>query len=476
MAASFSCDAGAFTIDACLCGQAPLPMYDPLAQIALRPNLREGTILCYKDTSVEGIFSQLQASVGADNRTVTTNPFYWTEKCNEPTNTLCVKRAAAASSPGGTIIVDLDKSSMSTNGRFSKPKQGVRVYIKELDGQGAIIESVDRSVTGQHRITLRALNNEILDLTRHAKYTMLMDTLRMYKKCDDNCIKTDGFLLDPPTLRKSYVQKFEAGYCIKEDELDGYAYDQDFYVIKGIDPLTGRAVENYCIPTVNNKLLSDWFDSRIINTLFGQRNDADQTGFDGLIPTAQQSGMYNYFYDPSSGASLKQMLFGMIRNLRRTNGCNEYMILHDMGFAMDWSDAIAALVRESGQNLNFSLFGKGGSGVQNFEWFEFKNFAAFGHKFMTYLIDAFDAYRYGNFLKDFGIMLPACKFKDTNGKIVPAVTYVYQTGCEPAKVKHLFSYDERQRGCRVWNVFLKDEFGMEIHCPSKLGTMRRMAC
>lgn len=476
MAQSFCCEAGTYTLDQCLCGQAPLQMYDPLAQIALRPSLREGTILCYKDTSVEGLLAQIQASVGADNRTVKTNPFYWTERCNDVQVTFCIGQAELpVPGPGVPVTVPLDASSMSANGQLSLPQVGFRVYIKELNGQAANITAVNTG-TNPHTIELTPINNEVLNLTVFPKYTLIMDPLRMHVKCDPNCIPTNGLLYPFPYLRKAYIQKFEKGYCVNDDELDGYAYEVDFYVIKGIDPYTGKAVENYCIPQLMNQMLADWTDSHVINMLWGQRDDVTQTGFDGLIPTARSSGMYNRFYDPASSISLKQILMGMIRDLRRTNGCNEYMLLHDMGFAMDWSDAIAGLVAATGQQCNFSLFGRGGQGTMNFEWFNFRNFEAFGYKFATYLIDAFDAYRYGNFQTNFALMMPACKFRDTNGKIVPAVTIANIEGCEPAKQKHIFSYDERQRGCRVFNVFLKDSWGMEIHCASRLGLLERAVC
>lgn len=476
MAASFCCESGTYSLDQCLCGQAPLALYDPLAQVALRPNLRHDTILCYKDTSVEGLFSQIQAAIGADNRVVTTNPFYWTEKCNDVQVTFNVGPAAAPSAPGGQVTVPLTGNSMSINGQFSSPKADRRVYFKELDGQAANIVSVDRSIAGAQTVTLQAINNEVLDLTKFPIYTALMDPLRMHVKCDTNCIQTNGLLYPPPYLRKAYVQKFENGYCVTDDELDGYAYEVDFYVIKGIDPLTGKAVENYCIPQIMNQQLADWTDSRIINTFWGRRDDTTQTGFDGLITTARAAGMYNRFYDPASEVSLRQILMGMIRNLRKTNGCNEYMLLHDMGFAIDWSDAIAAMVKSAGQNLNFSLFGKGGGGTMNFDWFEFKDFSAFGYKFRTYMIDAFDSWRYGNFQTNFALMMPACKYRDTGGHWVPPVTYVTMEGCEPAKVKHVFAYDFRVQGCRNYDVFLKDEWGMEIHCPSRLGLLERRAC
>lgn len=476
MATEFSCQSGTFSIDECLSGQSTLPFYDPLKQIALRPDLRTSTVLCYNQTSVEGLFAQLGASLGADKRTVKTNPFYWTEYCQDTQITVTVKRAAAASSPGGQVVLTLSTGSHSVNGKFSGAQKGYRAYIKERNGQAVDIEDVNRSVTGAFTITVRGINNEVVDLTKYDTYTLLVDPLRMYIKNDDNCIVSEGYLTNPPSLRKAWVQKFEKSYCVKEDELDGYAYDVEFSVLKGLNPKTGKMIEYFCPNVLMDKLMMDWIDSRVVNTLFGQRDDVKGLGFDALIPTARRAGMYNRFYDPASGVSLKQILFGMIRNLRKTNGCNEYMLLHDHGFGMDWSDAIGQLIAGNSQQLQFSLFGKGGGGVMNFDWFQFKNFSAFNYKFSTYQIDAFDNHRYGNYLTNFALMMPACKFKDTSGNIVPAVTYVVQEGCEPAKQKNAWSYDFREQGCRQYKVFLKDEFGMEIHCPSKLGLLERAEC
>jgi len=476
MAASFTCSAGTFSIDECLSGQSTLPFYDPLAQIALRPDLRQGTVLCYNQTSVEGLFAQLQASLGADKRTVKTNPFYWTEYCQDAQITLSVKKAAAASGPGQTVVLTLTAGSHSQNGKFTGAQKGYRAYIKEKNGQAVDIEDVNRSVTGATTITVRGINGEVVDLTQLDTYTLLVNPLRMYIKNDPNCIVSEAFLLNPPNLRKAYVQKWEKSYCVREDELDGYAYDVEFTILKGLNPKTGKMVDHFCPSVLMDKLMVDWIDSRVIETLWGQRDDVKQMGVDGLVPTARKSGMYNKFYDPSSGTSLKQIIFGMIRNGRKVNGCTEWLFLNDQGFEMDWSEAIANMIAANKQEHIFSLFGNGGGGVMDFKWFQFKKFEAFGFKFATFLLDALEAYRYGNMQSNFAVIMPACKFKDTLGNVVPAVTYAVQEGCEPAKQKNVWSYDFREQGCRNYQVFMKDEFGLEIHCPSKLGLLQKVQC
>lgn len=474
----FQCDAGTFGIDQCMNGQTPLVYYDALAQVALQKSLRSEAILCYWETGVEGLFSQLQAVWDSDNRMVKSNPFFWAEYCQDVTIiTSVTKSGGSVPSAGASVTVNLDVSSTSQNGLFSIPRAGYRAYIKENGGQAVDITAVNKTLVGANQtITLAPINNQVLDLTVFSTYTLLVDTLRMYTKGDTSCIASGAFVQNPPILRTGYIQKFEDSICIHEDELDGYAYDVEFRLFKGIDPVTGKKIDMWGLPEVTIKLLEKYMDSKNINTLFSQRDSVLGKGFDGLIPTADTQGMFTRSYDPASGISLKAMLFNMIRSLRKVHGCNEYMLLHDFGFWMDWSEAIAELVRNSTVDKMYSLFGAGGEGARNFQYYSFGDFQAFGYKFRTTLVDAFDHMRYGDYLADFGLLLPACKFKDTGGAYVPPVTYVNIEGKNPAFQKKIWSYDFKDQGCRNLQVFIKDSYGMEIHCASKMGTLRKRAC
>lgn len=472
----FQANGATWSIDECLNGQSVLPFYDPLAQVALQKSLREETVLCYNQTGPEGLFAQMAALLGADERTVKSNPFYWTEMCNDETITATVAKSGGSVPAGGVAVtVNLAMKSMSTNGKFSMPRAGYRAYIKELTGQAVDIIAVNKSVTGAHTVTIKPINGEVLDLTKFSYYTLLISQLRLYVKGDLNCITTEGFVKNPPALRKGNVQKWEKGYCIHEDEIDGYAYGTDFRIFKGLDS-NGKKIDMWSPVNLTNQIMDNVMDNRNVETMFGKYNYQTQQGVEGLIPTAEAQGMFSRRYDPTSGVSLKAHIMGMIKNLRKSEGCTDYMLLHDFEYGIDWTNGIAELVKASGQSLNYQLFGTGGDGVRNFKYFGFKDFEAFGYQFRTFMIDMFDKRRYGNFLSNFALLMPACKYKDTGGKVVPPVTYVNIAGSEPAKQKNVWTYNEMQRGCRVVNVFAKDAFGLEIHCASKLGVMRKAAC
>lgn len=460
-----------YTIDQAIEGQSPLTMYDSLAQIALRPDLRLGTIMTYQKQNFAGMLSQLMALMGMENRTVKTNPYYWTEYCQEETITVKIKKVAGAAA--NQKVATLDTNSMSTNGNFSRPRAGYRAWIKELKHQTVNLTATNKTVSGAHTVTLEGINGETIDLSKMDSYTLIIDTLRIYKKGDDNPITTHGLLSNPPALRKGFVQKFEDGIAIKEDEIDGYAYDVEFHVVKGINPTTGKPVDMWTIPEVMSRLQEKYTDHININTLLNQRDDVKQEGFDGLIPDARTQGSFSGGYDPTSSISFRQILFSMIRRIRKTNGVTDYIMAHDFGFGMDWTEGFEQLVNATKQNHIYSLFGSGGEGVRNFNWFEFKDFSAFNHHFRAIQIDLFDAIRYGAMLPNFTILIPAASFSDTEGKKVPPICYTNIVGQEPAKQRNMWSDDTRVRGERKVNFFIKHSWGMENYAASKMGILEK---
>lgn len=471
----FQNDAGTFNIDDVMQGQSELIWYDPLKQMALQPSLRDGTILAYKDMDVEGIFAEVQQMINPGKYMVKTNPHYWTE-INEPTRLITsLNKATAAGAAGAEVTVGLDKSSYSVNGKFSFPKKGYRGYIKELN-QVVNITTVTKTTPNNFTVGLTPVNNQVLDMTKLQTYTLLMDPLRMYKKGDRNCITGSGIVDNPPILRKGWIQKFEDMIPIGEDELDGYAYSKEFKLYKGIDPVTGEKIDMWSIVPVTKKLLTRLKDNKIINTLHGVRDDVTQTGFNGILPTTEAEGMFNRYYDPTDGASLKAMLWNMVRSLRKVYGCNDYMLLADAEFMMDWSSAIAQLIKDTEIGKNYQLFGLGGTGGRDISWYNFKTFTAYEFTFTPKQIGALDTPRYGAYKESYAVLMPACRFKDTNGNDVPPVNYVNIQGSESAWQDKIWPDDTRQRGCRDLNVFVKTSYGMEEYGVSKWGIVQKFRC
>lgn len=471
----FSCDAGTFAIADAIEGQTPLVMYDALKQAALLPSLRSNAngmasiIMPYAEKSPEALFSQMQAAYGSDSRTTKANQFYWLEYDAYDTLSFVVdKSVAAVPSAGAPVTVSFNSLSKSQNGGYIKPTGGYYAWIKELNRQSVIITVVNGSST----ITLQPINGEVLNLTQYSRYTLIVDPLRKYTTSDSNPITKEGMVLNPPTMYKSYVQRWEKGYSIKQDEITNYIYDRDFKVIKGLNT-RGEAVEYFYLPAVNGTLEANFTDSKSLNTLFGVRDNGNSKGFDGIIPTAEKYGMFNSGYDIYTNVSLKGILFGMIKTLRRINGCSDYMLTHDFNFGMDWTENIGELIKAANQSYRYELFGTGGTGVRDFSYYDFQNFTAFGYKFTPYQLDVFDHRRYANILEYFALMMPLTKFKTNDGQTVPFITYVALEGAEPAKMNNIWMDDARKRGQRTYDVYGETTWGFECHRPTALGILKR---
>lgn len=473
----FQSDAGTFSINEVMQGQSQLVWYDPLQQMALQPSLRESAIMTYKESDVEGLFAEVQQILNPGKYLVKSNPHYWPEYSEPTTLVTSIQKSNAAGSAGAPVTYNLDKSSYSVNGKFSVvvPKAGYRGYIKETQ-QVVNVTTVTKTVAGGHTVALTPTNNEILDLTHLPVYTLICDSLRMYVKGDTNPIQKRGIVKNPPILRKGWIQKFEDGISLGEDELDGYAYDKEFKLFKGIDPVTGEAIEMWSIVPVTKELLMNLKDNKIINSLWGKRDDVTQTGFNGLLPTTETEGMFNRFYDPTDGASLKAMLWNMIKSLRKIYGCTSYLLLHDSDFQMDWGSAIAQLVKESEIGKNYQLFGIGGEGSRNLTWYDYKTFEAYEFTFTPKKIGVYNTRRYGAYTEAYALMTPACRFHDTNGNDVPPVNYVNIEAYEEAWQDKTWVDDTRPRGLRTVDVYTKTSYGMEQYGTTKWGAVKRATC
>ena len=431
----FSCDAGNFSIDAAIAGQTPLVMYDSLKQAALLPDVRSvrgggmaQVIMPWDEKTPEALFSQMQAAMGSENRVMPSREGYWLEYDAYDTLSFVVGPVAPGG-PGAAVVATIDPLSSSQNGNYTKPIGGYYGWIKELNRQEVIISLVNKTT---NLVTLTPINGQSINLTGYSRYTIIIDPLRRYALGTQTDIQTEGLVLNPPTMYKFYVQKFEKGFAINQDEIDNYVYNRDFKVLKGLNT-RGEAVEYFYIPAINGQCEAFIQDNKNMNTLFGQRDYTNAIGFDGIVPTANNYGMFNSGYDIFTNVSLKQILFGMIKTLRRINGCNEYMLCHDFGFWMDWSESIGNMIAASGQNYVYELFGPGGTGARDFTYYNFRSFEAFGYRFTPYQLDIFDHRRYANILEYFALLLPMAKFKDQQGNTVPLLTYCIRARCRTSQ-------------------------------------------
>lgn len=475
----FQSEAGTYSIDQAIKGQTPLTFYDPLKQIAYQPEVRRGmdgkisAVLPYWEGGFWGLFSQLQAYLGADKKMVKARKFWWAEYDQYQTISFAIGAASGGvPAPGVGVNVLVTRQSLSQNGVFAKPLAGYKAMIKEANRQIVNIRTVTQLPNGNFQLALDPINNEVLNLTTRSQYTVVLATLRNFDINNDNPIQTRGMVKNPPTLYESYVQKYEDGFAVNESEIDNYIYDKDFFIAKGLNA-RGEQVEYYYIPQLNVEAEDMIVANRNFRTMFNRRDHLNDQDFDGVVPTIENLGMFNYAYDIFLSGSFKSLLFSIIKSLRKINGSNDYLLCHDFNFGLDWSEAIAQIVKNYDQNYRFKLFGEGGSGLQNFEYFNFNDFKWSNYNFRAYQMDMFDSYRFGRPLDYFAMLLPAKAYTDTDGNRVPIMNYVNIEGAEPAKDQRVWVDDARERGERNLRVFIKDAFGIEIHKATQLGMISR---
>lgn len=469
-----------YNIDDVIKGQSVLNMYDPLKQIAYQPSIRRdaagnvAAVLPYSQTSLWGLMSQLQAHWGSNKKTVRSRRFYHAEYEALGTFAFAINKATGGTpAPGATTTTTVNRFSLSQSGLFGKALRGFTGYIKELGQQNVIIDAVVELASGNFNITLRPINGEILDLTGRNKYTMVMNPLRSYDITATNKIQTQGLVGEYPGLYEAYVQKYENGLEVDESEIDNYVYANGFTIAKGLD-MNGKEIPYWYSPSLSSKAEEFITANRLMKTLFNQKDYGNDREFDGLVPTIKKRGNFNFSYDNFVGSSFKAIMFAMIKSIRKVNGAPEYMLLHDFNFGIDWSNAIAALVAANNQSYRFSLFGEGGMGLQeNFQYFQFQDFGWANYKFRSYQMDLFDDRRLGRPLENTAFLVPSRTFVDTDGNIVPPISYVSIEGAEPAKDQEVWVDDGRKRGERTMTIYIKDNFGLEFSGASQMGMISK---
>lgn len=466
-----------YNLNEAMCGKRYDAMYDPLRAMAMRPDLRKDAILCYNKSSIEGLFAQIQSLTGNEKRRVNTREFFTLEQCAEGGLSIVVLKNAVVPAAGANVTLTIDPASHSSSGAMSLPSAGYMVYLNGTPGKQYKIASTNKTVNGVHTITLTPLNGTVADFSGKDKFTLVVSRMKRVAVCDSDCITGDSFVMSPPTLRKHYVQAYERAYSVKEHEWNNYAYKTHAQEITFTDSYD-KAWKTWAAPRYMEHLMDDVRTNRIMETLFGVRDDYNEQGFDGVITTAEKNSFLNQVYDPAQGSTFLQIFMNMVRRIRKTRGCNQYLLAHDFDFGMDWDTGMVELIKNFTGSNDYSLLGPGGKGMRDLEWTQIGNFKYGNYTFKKFLVDLFDDPKFGgNLRKNFAFLMPLCSYKDTAGKSVPPVTYVTMEGSENGPEMETYVVDKRKTmACREVMFIAKDTWGLEIHCASQLGIMYKQTC
>lgn len=471
-------EGGQMMISGAIDGQSATALYDALRQSAYKPDLRKGKdgmasiTMPYSDLGFEGFFSEIQSMVtGSASREVAASEFYWAEYTSLESLAFALSGDGIAAATSKTR--PLSRFAQTKNGLFAKPLAGRQAIIKGLGGpagQLVNITTVTQVSAGNWNVTITGINGQTINLGAQSTYTLVMIPMQQYTLHNTAPIAESGFVLNPPLLWKSWVQKYEDGIPIDESEIDNYVYNRKWEVVKGVDSM-GNGVDYIYMPQLSQKLQDRIAANRTLRLLFDRRDTVNNQGFNGLIPTIQNYGLFNFAYDDLLQGSFRAILFSIIKSLRKVNGSPSNYLLHDFNFGLDWSEAMAELIKATSGNvnINYELFGGGGTGKRDLEYFDFGGFKYQNYNFIKKQVDMFDSYRYGNILEYFAMLMPAKRLQDSQGETVPIVTMCHISGSEPAKNQYVWFDDARKRGERNLRAFAKDNLGFEFHAPMQCG-------
>lgn len=470
---------GTFYVDgASTKNEQALALYDPLRQAAYLPSLRKGEngkasiTMPFQDMGFEGLWSEIQMELtGTASREVGASEFYWAEYLSLESLAFAIDgdNASAANSKTTTI----SRFAQTRNGAFATPQNGWDAILTGVGSPSGIlvtIENVVKNNNGSFSITIKAKNGVNIDLSKKSKYKLVMIPMKPQTKGTDAPISTTGLGYNLPMLQKSWVQKYESGLAVHQDTIDNWIYDRQWQIALGVDS-DGKEVEYVYVPELSKQLTDRIAASRTLRILMDKRDNVKNEGFNGVVPTVEDFGQFNFAYDDLMIGSFKSILFSIVKSIQKVNGSPTNYIQHDFNFHIDYGEAMAAMVKQNSSpiNLGYELFGSGGEGERDLTYYEFRNWRWNGYDFISKRVNTFDTQRFGQVLSHFALVLPAKRFQDNNGNTVPIITMCHNVGAEPAKTQYIRVDDARDRGLRTINVYAQDAFGIEFHGATKTG-------
>ncbi len=473
------------TMTAQECATQLVPIYDHAAHILMNSDIRKGVVQNGGISPFLALQMDLTEKLtmgagGKSYRTVETQKYYTQESC-------CVGDDWTFSIKGNnsqilanehTVIV---AGGYAGNGGFSTPIAGRRATISYQDGTSVNTDiiSVDVQTNGSHLVTLRALNGKLFSLNSQNTFKVIMGKLKPYVKNDTKCIETHGMVQNGVNLVQGHIQKYEDGLCILEDEVDFYKYSElpmgEQGAIDVYNPATQQFERGYNPDTIfRNQLYNNRMQNMTYEMLFGEYNAVTDTGIDGVWTTIQKRGMFKFNkYNLSDPAVLKSILRIIVRQLKSSGlgKVKEVCIWQDDIASSKTSDSIMKILGFTEnyipQATGFNVNGKG-----ELEWYNFtgiKNFEGSGisFSFKNLGIQSLNIPH----MRDFCIIQPMVPFKDSMGNSVAPIEITKLKNLDGIN-KSIWMDDSRERGCRKISYFVKDSFGLDIHCAQFMGYIK----
>lgn len=451
-------------------------LYNRYADVFLNPDVRKEVVQrANLPNFLMYIYELRRQMLNSGERIVTTRKYLW-EEVNDASNpyNFQIKAMNAVGQAGAKVTATIKKP-FSAEG-YTSPQTG---YTATTTVNGTFVEVQVGTVSGD-KIDLHPINGQTLDFTGK-DYIFAFNPTVTYQKSCSGTISKFGLAQSQPEIGTGVIQAYEKGICICQDALTHYGYDEIPDKMQMQDPLTGQFVDTFCLPSfVMDNIAKEMFYGQFYEMMFGQYNHMTDTGIQGLLPTIQSRGGFNMpikASDPSSlFASLKYLV-----NFYKKKGIRKFTLWCD---SIMYTNIIESIAKHVGKN-NFGLPVWQGS-QEELNWYNFKSINQIFGLDVDIRINTLNGWEemgYDGMLRSFAILLPDTPYTTSTGVKVPQLELVKLKGCDGYQVGQkngagvsVWYDDTRQRGGRTFDVYARNEFGLDIHGVKFMGLLTDVTC
>jgi hypothetical protein len=456
------------------------PIYNEYRAFYVNPDIRKEMVIRGDMPSILALQLDLSRQIMGGNgfRTVRTRKFLSQEISSNKNPWQFTTEAANSAGAAGAAVTVKIKSPYTADGLYVVPVKGHQA-VATVKGTkvNVYITDVTENAPDDIEVELTPMNKMALDLTG-GEYTWMYNTKVTYSKTCTEAIQKEAFLSNAPMVIEGYVQKYELGQFICEDDLDQYAYDMAPMEAAYFDPMIGKEVSTFCLAEATmNQVREKMIYGDIMDFFFSERDNTADKGFDGVFTVAKKRGKFNMPINLTSKDSVIASLKIIAKTYKNEN-INSIVLWCDREMMINLNKVLAEI---PGYN-NFHAPVWSVTGDKKIDWYKFNginNFLGMNFDIQIKELDGWEMLGYTNVFYNFALIQPMTYFLDSMGRRVPPIEIVKLDSCSGIKFAtengpngaSLWYDDTRQRGGRTLDMYAKNSFGIEVHGAQYLGIL-----
>lgn len=366
---------------------------------------------------------------------------------------------------GAAVTFTLARKFHSGNGTMSEPTVGQRLLLKN-DLETVLITAVNKNVAYAHTVTVTPSPEYAISIVGNTPMMVIPSpSVNSY-----SCHTSSTRLPNQGHIYKMGMKIIREGW---EIPYDADLHCNQLQFAKGIDPLTGKAIDMWTTMAKEIKRASMML-TKHTDLLLGRKStdqsliDACLDGFNGLIPTIRYGGGNVMPWDPIYGLNPRTDLAIIISQADANKSFKEYYCTCGFDYYRELEEALIAIIGNNPGNCTFETFRRNGEIDKEYiTKFQIKSWSLLGYTFHFNVAGAFTDVRTigGNQLGNSAIYYPSSRVKDSAGHDVPPIDiYTFNTpmfsGTFMDVVRDMFKIN----GCTEIQGDLIEGYGAAFHC------------